>query len=140
MYGADIAWFALNSSCDKAFGASTQPLIPKPLNSVLFELVDLVDFVACLSQHFAPVSISLDYSSPRSGALQEHDADRFVSSNDDQDVTITLYPATARIAISTTDFASIIERPQDAAFVRPVVFISPGNSVQLLRVRVRSCE
>jgi hypothetical protein len=84
--------------------------------------------------------MSVYHSSPRTGASQEHEANRFVSSNDDQDVTVTLYPATARITITTADFTSSVEKPQDAALVRPVVFISPGNSVQLLRVRVRSSQ
>jgi hypothetical protein len=73
-----------------------------------------------------------------SGTAQEHEAKRFVSCSDEQDVTITLYPAKDLIIISTADFHSSIAKPGDTDFLRPVIFMSPGNSVQLLQVRVQS--
>ena len=63
-----------------------------------------------------------------------------MSCSDDQEVTLTLTLATSTITVSTADFTSSIAGLDGAACVRPAIWISPGNSAQLLRVRVRSCE
>jgi hypothetical protein len=73
-----------------------------------------------------------------SGAAQEQEAKRFVSCSDDQEVTITFHPAKSLLTLTTADFTSSISQPDDFALVRPVIFISPGNSAQLIRVRIQS--
>lgn len=72
------------------------------------------------------------------GSSNELETQRYVSGSDDQDVTVTLFPAKALIVFKTPDFTSTIARPVNADFAWPVIFMSPGNAAQLLSVRIRT--
>ena len=71
------------------------------------------------------------------GSANELETQRYVSGSDDQDVTVTLFPAKALIIFKTPDFISKIATPVKSDFAWPVIFMSPGNAAQLLSVRIR---